>query len=746
MPEAITIPQQLINAGARFVLVTKRGKGAFEKDWQEGNNYDSQSLRLQIHLKDGGNYGVCSGNGICCIDIDNPDIFKELGIELPHSFSVQRNGGKTAHYYFKCPDCPDDMKKKHEYTWGDVRLGSGYYTVGPNCIAPTKDIPPVLMPYEIFRDVPLINVPWELVERILKASVKKGDKDTATLKDGEKPPLVITDGMHHQDIRRYVGNQVRLGVPLAAIQAAVIVMNKQGIFQRVRGDTELINEVDSAWGWHVRAKEKREAGKERVKEERHILLPDGVVTKRMKEILDTHHPNVSLAHCMNLLIGLEAPDSTGVIRWNQDQESWFYWNGAYWEKDNDGLFIVNYAEQFLYKAMEEAAGMKNKSFIETILHTQSMGNVKGGMGFLKGMVNVKDNIFDTNPLLFNVQNGTIDLTTGDIKEFDKGDFITRIGNVEFDPDATAPKWEKHLELVIPDKETRDAFQVYMGYTMIGGNAENKALFLFGSGKNGKTETTLTIAHIHGSYSMNSQPQTFYERMNDDSPRPDIARMAGARFIGIPEGKKGKPLDEGLIKQLSGGDVVTARYLYGREFDFTPSGSLVFFTNNLPKISGRDVGIWRRIFPIPFKEEIPQKDRIKDYHKILIEEEGSGILNWMLEGVKKYHESGLLISNKIKEAKQTYKAVEDVLSDFMAKYVITGKKEDYIPRTELYDAYKLLAGGDRNTKMYGRAKFNDLMAERVGEAKRKDKEGWCWEGIRAMKAEDEAQKQIEDFEE
>ena len=105
MSEAVTIPQQLITAGARFILVAPKEKRAIEQEWQL-NNYDSQSPRLIEHLAAGGNYGVLSRNGICCIDIDDPAKFKELGTELPHSFSVQRGRGKTAHYYFRCLTAP----------------------------------------------------------------------------------------------------------------------------------------------------------------------------------------------------------------------------------------------------------------------------------------------------------------------------------------------------------------------------------------------------------------------------------------------------------------------------------------------------------------------------------------------------------------------------------------------------------------------------------------------------------------
>lgn len=735
--EAIIIPQHLIIAGARFILVAPKEKRAIENNWPL-NNYDSQSPRLIEHLAAGGNYGVLSRNGICCIDIDNPTKFNELGITLPPSFGVQRGGGKSAHYYFKCPDCPDDMKTKHTCSWGDIRLGGNFYTVGANCIAPSKDNPPVLLAYEIDNDVPIHDAPWALIEGILRAS---GTDTSETTPIDKKVPL-ITAVIHHQELLKYVGNQVRLNVPLAAIHAAVSAMNKDGLLERVRDEKELIREVDDAWGYCKRTKKVKDDEKERIKEERHIILQGGIITPQMKNLFDTNHAHVSIAHCLNLLIGMEASDG-GIVRWNKDQKSWFHWNGSHWEGEEDGGFILKYTEQFLYKAMKDAVDASNKSFIITLLNAQSVGNVKAAMIYLKEMVSIPEKDFDRNQSLFNVGNGTIDLTTGELKPFDKTDFITRIGNVDFDKDASAQKWDKHLELIIPDAEIRKAFQVYMGYTLLGGNAENTAVFFYGGGKNGKTETINTMTHIFGSYAMTSQPQTFYERVNDDGPRPDIARMKGARFIGIPEGKKGKPLDEGLLKQLTGGDIVTARYLYGREFEFVPTGSLVFYTNHLPKISGRDVGVWRRIFPIPFKETIPAEKRKRYYHKILVSEESSGILNWMLEGLKIYQRTGgLYIPKAIIDAKEAYKAQEDVLADFLSGYIITSEASDIIKRSELYEAYKLNISGDSAAKPYTKMKFNSLMSERVGDAV-KYRDAFYWVGIRPLKA-GETQKQVSEF--
>lgn len=257
--DTITIPQQLIDAGARFILVAPKEKRAIEKDWPV-NNYDSQSPRLIEHLAAGGNYGVLTLNGICCLDVDDPKKLKELGITMSPSFSVQRGGGKSAHYYFRCPDCPVDMRTKHECSWGDIRLGGNFYTVGPNCIAPTRDNPPVLLPYEIYCDVPINDAPWALIEGILRASGT--DTSEITLIDEKKPfKIPAVTKQRHPVITASIGVMVRAGFTYNAIENAIIEENKH--FEVPKQIDVLKREILSAYQYCTKNHVMEEARNER---------------------------------------------------------------------------------------------------------------------------------------------------------------------------------------------------------------------------------------------------------------------------------------------------------------------------------------------------------------------------------------------------------------------------------------------------------------------------------------------------
>jgi hypothetical protein len=157
----IVIPDFLINANARFVLVRPHRKVAFETEWQSVNNYGANDPYLLEHLRKGGNYGVLSCNGICQMDIDDPDKFKETGITLPASFTVTRGDSKRGHYYFTCSDCPSEKRDRFVLTFGDVRLGGNWYVVGPGCHHPSGDI------YQIHSNLPFADVPFAVIEDII---------------------------------------------------------------------------------------------------------------------------------------------------------------------------------------------------------------------------------------------------------------------------------------------------------------------------------------------------------------------------------------------------------------------------------------------------------------------------------------------------------------------------------------------------------------------------------------------------
>ena len=179
-----------------------------------------------------------------------------------------------------------------------------------------------------------------------------------------------------------------------------------------------------------------------------------------------------------------------------------------------------------------------------------------------------------------------------------------------------------------------------------------------------------LADLLGSYAMNAQSETITARNNANGPRTDIARLKGARLVTISECPADVWLDEAIVKQLTGGDTVTARYLYGREFEFKPEFKLIMATNHKPRIRGTDSGIWRRIRLVPFTQTIPEdKQDLQLPDKLRAEL--PGILNWAIDGLRLWLKNsnnarrrGLPPCHAVDSATAAYRGEQDRLKDFL----------------------------------------------------------------------------------
>ena len=282
--------------------------------------------------------------------------------------------------------------------------------------------------------------------------------------------------------------------------------------------------------------------------------------------------------------------------------------------------------------------------------------------------------FDRNKGLLNLRNGILNLARRELVPHDRGRYITRMAQVDYDPAAKAPVWEAFIQSVTGgDAQLAEYLQVMVGYCLCGSTREQCMFFLYGDGANGKSTFLETLAKMLGDYCMNAQADTIASTRSRSSgaARSDVARLKGARFVTLEEGDQGATLDEGLVKQMTGGNTITARFQYGKEFEFRPEFKLVEATNHLPKIHGTDVGIWRRIRLVPFTQSIPEeKQDILLPQKL--EAELPGILNWALDGLQKWlansqggRRHGLPACAAVDSAVSAYKQDQDRIAAFLA---------------------------------------------------------------------------------
>ena len=251
----------------------------------------------------------------------------------------------------------------------------------------------------------------------------------------------------------------------------------------------------------------------------------------------------------------------------------------------------------------------------------------------------------------------------------RADMITQCLPVEYHARTSCPKWTGFLERMLPDSEVRRLVQVSFGLGLIGVTVQ-KLFFHYGSGANGKSVAMEVICRVLGHQSVTLPSTSFIGESNTGgSASPDIARLYGRRFLRVKELPQGEDLKEALVKEVTGGEALTARDLHQGYFDFLPIFVAHMSGNGYPRITGLDNGIWRRMAVVHWPVQLKPEEQ-KDFEEVLaeFEPEHPGILNWLIEGVRIYLEEGLVIPEAVAKATQDYRDEMDPTANFCAACV------------------------------------------------------------------------------
>lgn len=376
-----------------------------------------------------------------------------------------------------------------------------------------------------------------------------------------------------------------------------------------------------------------------------------------------------------------------VVSWN----TWLTWNGNRWVID-DTKKVMRLAQLHNRDLIVQAAAEPDDYHRERMLKLAlSLGNAPK----LKSMLElaqfdlrvvVSPKLLDANGELIGVENGVIDLRTGQFRPGQKSDNITKCAGTAFDANARCPEWEKFLHTVLGgDADLIRYVWKAVGYTLSGSIREQCFFFLHGGGSNGKSTFMETIQALLGEYGQRASQNLFTATPNGREPTNEIARLFGARLVVGSETEDGSRLAESRIKDLTGGDTLTGRRLYQEAFDFKPVLKLWLFGNHKPVVRGTDEGMWRRVRLIPFEVQIPDEKKDRELPRKLIAEL-PGILNWAIEGYQLWLKERLAEPDCIKAAVAEYREEEDLLGDFLEDRTIA-KPDGRVGRQELFDAYR-----------------------------------------------------------
>lgn len=333
--------------------------------------------------------------------------------------------------------------------------------------------------------------------------------------------------------------------------------------------------------------------------------------------------------------------------------------------------------------------------------------------------------FDADPWLLNCENGTIDLRTGKLISHKREALHSRMAPVAFDENARCDRWMTFLgDVTDTQVELMDFLQRAIGYSLSGLTREQCLFFCYGLGANGKSVFIETVQSMLGNYSMNTRSETIMLKRDGGIPN-DVARLAGARFVAINETGENQRIDEPLLKDLTGQDTVTARFLHREFFDFKPAFKFWLRGNHKPQIRGTDLGIWRRIRLIPFTVTIPEADRDPDLGDKLLTEL-PGILRWAVEGTVKWQKAGLNPPQIVTDAVQEYRSEMDVLGQFLSDRCAV-RQHAQVTAKALYRAYKEWANRSGEHSV-NQTRFGLAMVERGFSKKRGTGGSYVYTGL------------------
>ena len=416
---------------------------------------------------------------------------------------------------------------------------------------------------------------------------------------------------------------------------------------------------------------------------------------------------------------------------------WLVWDGKRWVKDDTGE-VYRLAKETVSSIYQEAAAAPNdearKELGKHATRSEAGARIKEMVDLARSDVPVMPDELDTSPDLLNTESGTIDLRTGELREHRHEDLITKIAPTRYRPDAAAPTWETFLERVLPGEDLRAFVQRAVGYSATGDTSEQCMFINHGGGANGKSTFQEAIAAALGDYAMRTPTEMLLAKRTDGVPN-DVARLKGARFVSASETEEGRRLAESRIKDLTGQDTITARFMKAEWFDFAPTHKLWLSTNHKPEIRGTDAAIWRRIRLVPWTVTIPPEEQDKKL-PIALRHELAGILAWVVRGCLQWRREGLQATDEVRKATGEYRAEMDVLAGFLAECCELDT-DHWEYAKDLYECYKRWCD-ENGERPEPQRKFGGRLGERGFQRDRGGSRGaGIWRGVRLTEGEKEA---------
>ena len=380
-----------------------------------------------------------------------------------------------------------------------------------------------------------------------------------------------------------------------------------------------------------------------------------------------------------------------------DGEGFGKWDGK--KFDNNEHKVTELAMEFSKNMLEDAlsefseatrngdeAGQKKaKEYIKHAKYTRSAPGIKRMLELTKPYFYIKLDDLDHDSSLLNTQDGIIDLRTGKCSVHDPKEFCTKVSSVAPSMDGM-DIWIDFIKSVTGNNEGLiDFLQGVAGMALIGKVYQEVTIFAFGKGRNGKSTFFNVLARVMGDYAGTLDVEVLTTTKQNKGSA--LATLRGKRLVISSEMEECRRLATSTLKAISSTDMITAEKKYKSPESFTPSHTLVLFTNFLPRVGSNDNGTWRRILVCPFTKVFDSKGAIQNYADVIYEKAGGAVLTWAIEGAKKFYKNGCCLPSvtAVDEITDEYRKEEDWLSRFLEEECVIGT--DKIGARELYMAFR-----------------------------------------------------------
>ena len=675
-------------------------------------------------------------HGLCAVDIDNPKLFKQarqaIGLtenDLRTWTTLSHRGGALIFRYPKGHNLPSKVSNE---LWGAELLGDRHLQMLPPSIHPKGTTYCWLKGREP-EQIPLADVPEPLLFAFIGERPKPTSRSVTLPQNGHGDcnglpawaHAVIAllrpywhEGWRHDTALALAGVFAKRGVPK---EIAENILRK---LTREAGDNEVKDRLRALMDTYERLAEGESVlawqGLERVLDDETLqaldrLLPEPprnghcpiLATADRPDDLDQALTDRNLA---KLFAQLVKDQVLYVPEWG-----WLRYETGRWRRASDAEIAALAMEVIPRYYTEQALNAppeRRREFLEYALKCHSRHRINNALELAKGLLLARPDEFDRHPYLLNCLNGVVDLRTGNLLPHDPSLRLTQLCPVAYNPDATAPTWQRFLsDVFLGDQDLISFMQRALGYSLTGDTSERVFFIAWGSGHNGKSTLFGTVQRILGDYAKTVATDALLKRREQADTHPTgLADLYGVRFAIASETEEGKHLATARVKALTGRDRVKARYMRRDYFEFEPTAKIWLFTNHRPVISDTTPAMWKRLILIPFRAHFdpdsPQCDK-RMPEKLWAEREG--ILAWLVQGCLAWQREGLNPPPIVREATKEYQSEMDKIGAWIAERCEVDPKA-VTPFADLYADYEAWCREQGDEPMSKR-RFGDRLSEK-----------------------------------